>query len=86
MAKKQRRVMTRKDIKNGAKFFHKDAFREEEFEIIKDHGNTYLRKKKVYAGRVENIDEDGMDVGIFLFAIKVSLRVRFENCAIVINK
>lgn len=85
MATKQRRAMVRKDIKNGAKFFHLDAFREEEFEIVKDQGNIYLKKKKVYAGRVENIDDEGMDVGIFLFAIKVSLRVKFENCAIIIN-
>lgn len=78
----ERRKMRKLDVKNGRRFIHKDSFKEEEFEVVKEYGNLFLKKKNVYAGRVRDIDDDGFNVSIFLFAIEVKVQVLFKNCLV----
>lgn len=79
----EQRKMRKGDVKNGKKFFHKDTFKEEEFEVVKDHSNIFLKtKNNVYAGRVREVTDEGFEVSIFLFAMEVKVNVFFKNCII----
>lgn len=76
------RNMRKGDIKNGKVFTVKDKDRTDVLEIKKEHGNITLQKKKMFAGHVTNIMDDGLDVTIFIASMEVKYRLEFKNCFI----